>query len=403
MRALKEAAPAAGCTGCGACRNVCPKDAVTMREDGEGFLRPAVDPSSCVGCGLCGSVCPAVHAVSRGKERPEAYAVWSEADRAASSSGGAFSAFARAVLKRGGLVLGAAFDGRLRLSHVAIGRTEDLGALRGSKYVQSATGNAFRQVREALRARRQVLFCGTPCQVAGLRAFLGKDCGTLLTLDLVCHGVPSDRIFQSYLEKLRARLGGGKAACALAGYGFRRKNGWGIASTVTVGSRRLTLRGVDALYMEAFKAAAIFRECCYRCPYASVPRVGDCTIGDFWGIGRHGVPFRHDVSRGVSLVMANTGRGEAVLKGWLEGVFSERRPLAEALAGNDSLRMPSPRHPRRDAIVSAFLDPSRPLADIEREFRLVPRDLRTTLAALADRLGLYGLLKAAYDRYGKEG
>ena len=175
------------CTGCAACLNACTHSAITMTTDAEGFLTPNVDNSKCVECKLCEKACPVISPLQdKGFMNPRAYAVWSEPDRKVSSSGGAFSAFARYVLQQGGVVFGAAFDEELHCKHIEIQDIDGLAPLRGSKYVQSEIGDTFAQVRNHLRADRKVLFCGTPCQVAGLKNFLRKPYPNLLTLDLIC-------------------------------------------------------------------------------------------------------------------------------------------------------------------------------------------------------------------------
>lgn len=383
------------CTGCAACCNICAHGAIKMQENQEGFLYPAIDNSTCINCGLCEKVCPVIHPIPLGRPLPDVYALWSETDRTASSSGGAFSAFARAILKRDGLVYGATYDEALCLHHTPAGSVEGLDAMRGSKYMQSEIGNVFKDIRTALRNSRWVLFCGTPCQVAGLRAFLGKDHETLLTLDLACHGVPSGKIFQSYLKKLSMKY----ASTTIRHYEFRRMDGWGFAPSFTDERNKKTrLFGTDALYMEAFNASALFRKCCYSCAYSSIPRVGDCSIADFWGIGRYGKKFKHDVMKGVSLVLVNTPKGNKIFKD-LENVFAEQRTLQEALKENPNLRKPSPYNPQRDAIISAFLDSNRSLEGIDNEFHLVDHSLKATIKNKADKMGLFDIAKRAYNWY----
>lgn len=382
------------CTGCAACSNACAHGAIKMQEDQEGFLHPVIDNSVCIHCGLCEKVCPVNHPVSLGKLSPDVYALWSETDRTVSSSGGAFSAFARVILKRGGLVYGATYDKDLCLHHTSTDSVEGLNAMRGSKYMQSEIGNVFRSIRDALRIKRWVLFCGTPCQVAGLRQFLNKDYETLFTLDLACHGVPSNKMFKSYLKKLSTRY-----KTNICHYEFRRINGWGFApSFIDEQNNKRRIFGTDALYMEAFNASALFRKCCYECPYSSVPRTGDCSIADFWGIGRYGKAFKHDVMQGISLVMVNTDRGKDMFNE-LEDVFAEQRTLEEALIENPNLREPSKRNPHRDDIINAFLDPQRSLESIDKEFHLVDHSIKATIKNQADKIGLFDLAKRVYNYY----
>ena len=180
------------CTGCTSCANTCPHHAITMQADGEGFLYPTIDKNLCVECGLCMKRCPILFpARQKNESNPKAFALWSYPDRTISSSGGAFSAFARNVMKKRGKVWGAAFVGKLKCKHVEVDSLDGLVALRGSKYVQSELDSVFSRIKGELQHGIQVLFCGTPCQVAGLQAYLHKEYENLLTLDLACHGVLS--------------------------------------------------------------------------------------------------------------------------------------------------------------------------------------------------------------------
>ena len=380
------------CTGCAACLNACTHSAITMTTDAEGFLTPNVDNSKCVECKLCEKACPVISPLQdKGFMNPRAYAVWSEPDRKVSSSGGAFSAFARYVLQQGGVVFGTAFDEELHCKHIEIQDIDGLAPLRGSKYVQSEIGDTFAQVRNHLRADRKVLFCGTPCQVAGLKNFLRKPYPNLLTLDLICHGVPSDAVFQGYLKKISSRF-----AADVEGYEFRNRDGWGFAPSVSVCGKFRRIYGVDALYMEAFNASAIFRKCCYQCPYSSIPRVGDCTLGDFWGIGRYGNPFKHDTMKGVSLVLANTEQGKAAIH-QLADCYIEERTLEEALIENHNLNEPSTLNPNRNNIIMDFLNPLVTLKDIDRKYKLVDHSLKATVKNAATRLGLFSIVKRIYN------
>lgn len=210
------------CCGCSACFNICPVQAITMQEDREGFKYPKIDERSCINCGKCEKACPVLHAETAGRTlHPAFYAVWNRQDEArlSSSSGGVFRVLAEDVLVDGGVVYGAAFDVHNRLRHVRADSADALVPLTGSKYVQSEIGTAFCQVRADLKNGRRVLFTGTPCQVAGLYAFLGCDDANLLTADVLCHGVPSPAVFERYLESL-----GVGEKCRIE---FRNKdNGW---------------------------------------------------------------------------------------------------------------------------------------------------------------------------------
>ena len=210
------------CVGCHACFNICPVRAITMVENEEGFKYPQLDKQTCVNCGKCEKVCPALigHPLTHDKS-PEFYAVWNKENdiRRQSSSGGMFRILAEEIIAEGGVVYGAAFDEANHLRHIRVENVDELGALMGSKYVQSDIGTMLGQVRADLRNGRQVLFSGTPCQVAGLYAFLGGNHENLLTVDVLCHGVPSPGVFQRYLEGI-----GVDGGCRIE---FRNKDkGW---------------------------------------------------------------------------------------------------------------------------------------------------------------------------------
>ena len=187
------------CCGCSACAGVCPVQCITMTADSEGFKYPIADPNICVSCGKCEQVCP-MTSVETASEK-KAYAVRVTQYEQDSSSGGVFSALAEKVLCEGGVVFGAAFDDGLRLQHIKVDDSSMLGHLRGSKYVQSDVGDIYRQVKDELSEGRKVLFSGTPCQVAGLHNFLGKDYPELFTVDLACHGVPSPKVWDRYVRE----------------------------------------------------------------------------------------------------------------------------------------------------------------------------------------------------------
>ena len=388
------------CTGCMACYNACPKQAIDIVEDNEGFLQPQINTRKCIDCKLCEKSCPILSPLeSRKSDKPKAYAAWHEEDRCVSSSGGAFSAFARKTIERGGVVFGAAFDEKLYLRHIEVMDVKGLAALRGSKYVQSEIRDTFRKVKGYLKEGREVFFCGTPCQVAGLYSYLSKRYDNLLTADLACHGVPSNGVFQSYLKKLNNRLGIAEGGLRIDSFEFRRRDGWGLAPSISTAGNCRPLYGVDALYMEAFDKSAIFRNSCYNCPFAKTPRVGDVTLADFWGLGRHGKKFKHDVTKGVSLILVNTEKGQKALSALDKDTFVEERTLEEALIENHNLKGSSSCHFNRNEIIEAFLDKQTSLEDIDRKFHLVDRSLKGQIKMWSLKLGLFERVKVFYNWY----
>lgn len=375
------------CTGCTACESVCPHSAIDMIKSKEGFFFPKIDTNKCVECHLCEKTCPVLeNKAIKNFDKPKAYAYWHNQDRTVSSSGGAFSGFARIILKEGGYVYGAWMSPELELKHICISSIEDLPKLRGSKYVQSDLGESFKNIRKQLRDGHKILFCGTPCEVAGLRAYLKKDYTNLWTLDLVCHGTPSNDVFKNYIDKLKKRIGRDINA-----FEFRARKSWGLAPALS--GRQLTpVYGVDSLYQEAFDKGAIFRKSCYTCPFATIPRQGDCTIADFWGIGRHGWKFKHSTRQGVSLILANNQHGQEIVD-LLKDCFIEERPLEEALIENYNISHYSKSYLERDELIKAFLDPQMSLDDIDRKFHIVDRSIKAKIKNLASRLGVLDTVK----------
>ena len=342
---LKEICNPARCTGCGACVQACNHNALSLQPDTEGFLRPAIDQERCVMCKKCVNDCPVNKCVV--KRNPlKIFSGWSnhEETRLTSSSGGAFVEIAQLILAKKGVVFGVAMDDRLEARHVFIEAKEELPQLQGSKYVQSIVGDAYREARSFLQEGRQVLFSGTPCQIAGLYNFLHKDYANLYTVDLICHGVPSPRVFHDYKLYIE-----GLIKEPVKEVKFRcKKSSWiffnmGINPHVEKnGSTSYAYIGnyyADP-YIRVFLRDNILRPCCYQCPYTSVERVSDFTIADWWGYKATSAVDKDFDRKGVSLLMCNTYKALALSHN-LDMCLKERM-LEEAKRTNASLSNPFP-------------------------------------------------------------
>jgi len=346
------------CTGCQACRLICPERCISFKADGEGFLVPDIDQSLCTDCGLCVSRCPANNSAGKQGDGWEKEGDCSSvfyprflgaklkdsALLSRSASGGVFAGIASKVLKtQRSVVFGCAFDDNLTARHTYVIDIKDITPLQSSKYVQSDVGDTYLQVKSFLDDENTVFYTGVPCQIAGLYTFLGGDHENLLTADLICHGVPSPLLFRRYLDWLGGKYGG-----EIVYYDFRSKeiNGWSITTKIKTGTKTRTIdRRVDP-YVNSFLNELTFRECCYTCRYANCHRVADITFGDFWGVENTHPEFYS--SKGVSVVLINTKKGEHIFK-ILEDEFDtiETKP-ENVLRRNRNLQEPSPRPKARD-------------------------------------------------------
>lgn len=334
------------CCGCNACEQICPKKCITFKYDNEGFSYPEIDETSCVNCGACIKHCPILSDAERG-ENPDVYAAKLN-DRATafkSTSGGVFVPLAESILKKNGVVFGCAYDENLVARHIAITDINDLIKLQCSKYVQSDTSGIYSQVKKALTEDRYVLFSGTGCQVAGLKTFLGKDYPKLFTVDIVCHGVPSGKLFSRYLEYLGGKMGG-----KITSYSFRskEKKGWDLYYKVTTKTKSKSGYGFFDPYYNAFLNCKIYRESCYSCKFANSTRPSEITLADFWGIEKINPDF-YD-KNGVSLVLVNNKKGTELWNEIVDCLTYLPSTVEKAVEMNGNLAAPSKRPACRDNI-----------------------------------------------------
>ena len=340
------------CTGCGACVSLCRWGAISMQPDDEGFLYPVVDGALCRSCDLCEKRCPAGHALPAREQRSFGAQHTDEGIRRASSSGGAFTALARQTLARGGVVFGAVFGEGMRVEHVGALSEEELAPMRGSKYVQSDSAEAIGHAVALLQRGVPVLFSGTPCQVSGLLSRVPDEHREqLLTVDFVCHGVPSPGVFASYLQALQAQRGSQVTA-----YTFRdKRRGWkdfsAVASFEDGSEHAGTQRDEPFLY--GFLQNLYLRPSCTRCDaLRGACHAADITLADLWG-AQEVCPQRDD-DTGLSLVLVNSPRGQQAL----EACAQELRLFPVDASGltrhNPSLQRPVAAHRHRGRFFKAF-------------------------------------------------
>lgn len=347
------------CCGCGACAAVCPKGAIAMSEGKDGFVLPMIDSDLCIGCGACTRACGLNRGIGSNSVGPF-YAAAGRDDVSESASGGVFGAVAREFISAGGVAYGAAYEregGSLRVRHRRASSVDELRPLLNSKYVQSDAGSCFADIRTDLSEGTRVLFCGTPCQVAGLRGFLVRDYEGLTTIDLVCHGVPSGRMFADCVEDYGEQLGS-----PVVDFRFRcKREGWGHSLLLLLlleDGREVTIPASKSLYYDMFLNLKTLRNSCYECPYAGRFRAGDLTIGDFWGVGVNRPDVLKDAEKfnqmkGVSCLLVNNDRGREFIESSnaLDLYPVEFDDIAK---GNDQLRHPSVLPKDRRLYVDAY-------------------------------------------------
>ena len=338
------------CCGCGACRNVCPKDAIEMKENREGFLVPSVQ-NSCIDCGLCAKTCPVLNPVYSNQEKPDCFAMTAaEEIRKRSSSGGFFTLLAEYVLKQGGIVFGAAWTPEWTVRQIGIEREEELDKLRLSKYIQGDTAYSYREAKQALQQGRQVLYTGLPCQIAGLYAALGNDHHPgLITMEVCCHGAPSAKVFHKYLHDNYP----GQTVTSVK---FRDKSCRDGSTAMSLefsdGGKVFHLPKNDSFYA-GFLPCMIMRKSCAVCPFSRLPRQADITVGDFWGCRKFDSSL-YD-GKGTSFVLANNHRGMEIVNR-LKPDFTlwKEVPLDAVTKINKTILHPFAAHPGRKHFYSSL-------------------------------------------------
>lgn len=327
------------CCGCSACVQRCPKQCIKLKEDNEGFLYPEVNKSICIDCGLCEKVCPVLHQCEPRKSL-KVYAAKNldEEIRRQSSSGGVFTLLAEQVIQEGGVVFGARFDENWEVKHDFTETIESLAPFRGSKYVQSRIEDNYKKAEEFLKQGRKVLFSGTPCQIAGLKCFLRKEYDNLLTVDFVCHGVPSPGVWRQYLKETVARMCDKNSVSTdpismenthIESISFRDKSSGWKKYSFTLNLSTMSRSGVKNtvslcevfpknIFMKGFLADLYLRPSCYACTAKCGKSGSDITIGDLWGAPS--IIGNDDDDKGTSLILMNTDKYDSINSAWIKEI-----------------------------------------------------------------------------------
>lgn len=335
------------CTGCSACASICANHAITMTGDNEGFKYPSLNKELCVDCGLCNKVCPVERRDSLPSDRiiPKAYAahyknddkIWYE-----SASGGAFTAITDYVFKHNGIVYGACYNEKLEVCHDSADNPTEATKFRDSKYVQSDINDCYHRIKEDLNNNKLVLFSGTPCQVSGLKCFLRKDYANLLTVDLICHCVPSPRVYKDYLRYIENKYG--KKVIKI--HTKDKTLGWNKFQTPRIyfedGSSIFNIED-SRLWEIIFYSHIAVRPSCHKCRFANLHREGDLTIGDFWGVEKQHPEY--SVPNGASLILVNTDKGTKAFEEINKKLVYAESDVINALP--DTLLYATTPHPKR--------------------------------------------------------
>lgn len=363
---MNEICPINTCTGCSACANTCVHNAIKMEEDPSyGYLYPIINRNICVDCGLCVKVCPSNNPPDYNNSLTAFAAISKDySDLMTSSSGAASSVLACHVVRTGGIVYGSIEDNYTHINHQRIDRLENLYKIKGSKYVHSYTTECYPLVKTDLLSGKRVLFFGTPCQVAGLIKYLRKSYDNLITVDLCCHGVPSQKFLRDDVESLwqknKNKIGIENMTnqCESLGLYVTFRNKGDLTKPWDRYNVTIRYKGKDVLtspflkdnFITAFMSGHLFRENCYSCPYARAERVSDITIADFWGY--KGVHIK--TNDGISLLMPSTEKGIQLIEDCKEAFLYEERDVSEAIKGNGQFNHPSIRPIERDTFLKYY-------------------------------------------------
>ena len=324
------------CVGCGMCSNICSVNAIQMRIGENGFVYPVVNVDRCVSCGLCKKSCPVNNKPVLEDTTKNVYVCWNRNKkiRKNSTSGGVFDLIAKKIMEQNGVVVGVKWNEKLETVHAVIEKESDLFAIRGSKYVQSDTGEIYKQVKKYLDDRRKVLFSGTPCQCHALKLFLKKDYENLFVIDVVCHGVPSQEMLNKYINEMTKDTGK-----VVSGINMRYKAPYWDYCNMQINfgdGSEYSVPTVDDPFFTLFNIGYSLRNSCHTCQYTNFKRVSDITLMDFWGFIPRNFRMR-DYNKGVSGMLINSYNGKRMFEQIASDLIYEESTKEAALKANKSL------------------------------------------------------------------
>ena len=382
------------CTGCQTCRVVCPKLAISMNKNIDGFLAPSIDQELCVKCHQCEKSCPILNKVPSSSFESKALIIKSKNEeiRMASSSGGVFSHLAEYIIREGGYVVGTAFTEDFHaVKHVMINDTSEISLLRGSKYLQSDVGNIYVHVKNKLLEGKKVLFSGTGCQIAGLRLYLKEEYENLFLVDVVCHGVPSQDLWSRYLSKIETDY-----QSRANNVNFRSKKiGWEEFGLEAYFGENVYFKELkDDPYLEIFQRNLSLRESCYNCKYKSATGIADVSIGDLWGADQIDSAFNDN--RGISFVLVNSNKGERLMNAVKDQVNSKEINIEDAISHNRNIAFPATMPTNRKQFFADLTN--KPLNYVLKKYTRILRKERIKRAL--DKVGLLSIAKQILHRRG---
>lgn len=351
------------CTGCALCSYICPSKCIQMKEGELGHLFPSIDHQKCINCNLCVKNCPSNKTIKLDYPM-KAYAAWSkdENDYITSTSGGAASVFSEEIIRRGGVVYGCSLTNNSIVKHVRIDNSEQLFTLKGSKYVQSDIKDIYGTLKSDVKQGIPTLFIGTPCQVGAIKSIYPNPPSNLYLVDIVCHGVPSQKLFQEYLKSKFGKTN-------IKHISFRK----GSELIIEIKDKDRIIYSVpyrDDLYYSLFMQGFTYRESCHQCKYAQPNRTSDITIGDFWGLGKNGKCDIPEHKYGISVILPITEKGISLIECVKDKLYIYERPIEEAVQGNAQLKSPSQAGKR--IRIFQWLEP---LLGIEKAYKLAHTDV----------------------------